>query len=277
VRKVPVLAESFREHFSAKGDRRLHVVEELPQDIDLSWLLRKPRRDVVVDERSLGIFSRVAIRAADIVLAAAALLVLSPLLALIALAIRLESPGPVIYRQVRTGINRRRGDRRQDERRVFLDRRRGDRRQQEAPGRPFVIYKFRSMVIDAECQGVQTTQPGDARITRVGRLLRRARLDEIPQFVNVIKGDMSIVGPRPERPEIIEYLEEHIPGYARRLGLRPGITGLAQVCNGYDTDLRHMRRKVALDRHFIQVCSLGNYFKILLRTVRVVIRGEGAI
>jgi lipopolysaccharide/colanic/teichoic acid biosynthesis glycosyltransferase len=133
------------------------------------------------------------------------------------------------------------------------------------------------MVQDAEKQGIQLTQANDRRITAIGRILRRTRLDEIPQFINVLKGDMSLVGPRPERPEIIAYLEEHIPGYSRRLGLRPGITGLAQVCNGYDTDLQHMRRKVALDRHYIQVCSPGNYFKILLRTVRVVVRGEGAL
>ena len=306
--KKEKLAKDFLESFGAPAAPRLST--QLDPDVDptLEWLSRYERRHAIRNERSLDVFNRIAIRLFDIVVAALALVLLSPIMLLTALAIRIESPGPVIYRQRRTGLNlrsndrrlsgnirrisaligedRRNGsrggddfrgsDRRGDDRRAS-DRRGSDRRLAGEPGKPFMIYKLRSMVCDAEKDGIRLATKGDARITRVGRFIRRTRLDEIPQFLNVLMGEMSIVGPRPERPEIVNYLEEQIPGYRERLGVRPGITGLAQIRNGYDTDLAHIRRKITLDKYYIQKCSLWNDIKILLRTVKVVIKGEGAM
>jgi len=139
------------------------------------------------------------------------------------------------------------------------------------------MYKFRTMRTDAEKNGAQFAVKGDARVTSIGWFLRRTRLDELPQLWNILKGDMSFVGPRPERPEFIESLSNEIPGYLYRLGLKPGLTGLAQVVNGYDNNIESFRRKVAFDLLYLQNCSLLNDLKIILRTASVVITGKGAL
>ena len=144
-------------------------------------------------------------------------------------------------------------------------------------GCPFTIYKFRTMRTDAEKNGAKFATQGDARVTPIGRFLRRTRIDELPQLWNVLRGDMSLVGPRPERPEFMKELSTHIPGYVDRLGLKPGLTGIAQVVNGYDNELEGFRRKVAYDLLYLQNCCLVNDLKILARTFRVVITGEGAL
>ncbi len=247
------------------------------------WLtllkLERPRRDI----RCLSRRTRVLKRTMDVVGAALLLVLLSPLMLLIAVLIKLTSPGPVIYKQVRVGLNLRRN--RKDRRHKQLgppggtERRRNpnDRRRQFAYGRPFVLYKFRTMTVDAEKDGAQFATENDPRVTPLGRFLRRTRLDELPQLWNVLKGDMSLVGPRPERPEFVEMLSKHIPNYLDRLGLKPGITGLAQVINGYDNNLASFRRKVALDLLYLQNCCLWNDLKILIRTIGVVLTGKGAI
>jgi lipopolysaccharide/colanic/teichoic acid biosynthesis glycosyltransferase len=264
----------FRNH----GLPQLVSAKHPESDASLSWISRHANRAAIRNELSLPLATRRAIRAFDMTFASLAILALSPVFLVVALAIKLESRGPVFYKQVRTGRNLRSGNRRSfGNIKMMSDRRRGDRRFASSPGRPFLIYKFRSMICDAERNGIQLAKKDDRRITRVGRFIRRTRIDEIPQFINVLKGDMSVVGPRPERPEIISYLEEQIPGYVDRLGVRPGITGLAQIRNGYDTDLEHIRRKIALDKYYIQKCSLVNDIKIILRTFRVVIKGEGAM
>lgn len=276
--KKTVLADDFLESFRSKGHLQLSTVMDPEGDPTLAWLSRHERRGPIPNERYLSASTRRAIRSFDILVSAIALILLSPLFLALAILIKLESPGPVIYRQQRTGLNLRTNDRRRNSNiRVLEERRRSDRRRAPVPGRPFQIYKFRSMVTDAEKNGIQLAKKNDARITRLGRLMRRTRIDELPQFWNVLKGDMSIVGPRPERPEIIAYLAEQIPGYTERLGVKPGITGLAQIRNGYDTDLEHIRRKITLDRYYIQKCSLNNDLKIIARTLRVVVRGEGAM
>ncbi len=276
--KKTVFANDFLESFRNEGPPKLKTVIDPGADPSLQWLKRHEERGLIANERFLGSFTRRAIRLFDIVFSAIALILLSPLFLLLAIIIRIESPGPVIYKQVRTGLNLRTGSRRlSDNISVMSERRGSDRRHGGAPGRPFEIYKFRSMVSDAEKNGIQLAKKNDARITRLGKLMRRTRLDELPQFWNVLMGHMSIVGPRPERPEIIAYLEEQIPGYKERLGVKPGITGLAQIRNGYDTDLEHIRRKITLDRYYIQKCSLTNDLKIILRTIRVVVKGEGAM
>lgn len=148
----------------------------------------------------------------------------------------------------------------------------GERRTQNQFGKPFEVFKFRTMVYDAEkrCGPVWATV-NDPRVTRLGRLLRKTRLDEIPQLINVIRGEMLIVGPRPERPFFIEKLSREIDGYTRRLDVLPGITGLAQVENGYDGSIDDVRSKVRYDLEYIRRSSLRSDLKIMLRTVGVVL------
>ncbi len=200
----------------------------------------------------------VAKRALDIVLALTALLLTAPLWPLLVLAIRLDSPGPAMFRQLRVG-------------RVRPDR-----------TELFVMLKFRSMRVDAEAQtGAAWATKADPRITRVGIVLRKIRLDEIPQLLNVLRGEMSIVGPRPERPGFYGRLTTAIPAFAERTaGLRPGITGLAQVRQGYDSSIEDVRRKVALDRAY--ALRLGSVLDalhadltIIARTFTVVLTGRG--
>jgi lipopolysaccharide/colanic/teichoic acid biosynthesis glycosyltransferase len=133
------------------------------------------------------------------------------------------------------------------------------------------------MKTDAEKHGAQFATKGDPRVTSIGRFLRKTRLDELPQLWNVLKGEMTLVGPRPERPEFMQELSDEIPNYLDRLGLKPGLTGPAQVINGYDNNIESFRRKVALDLLYLQNCCLWNDIKILIRTVRVVLTGSGAL
>ncbi|MHB8078260.1 MAG: sugar transferase [Candidatus Krumholzibacteriia bacterium] len=207
-------------------------------------------------------------RTVDVIAALMALACFLALLPIIALAIRLDSRGPIFYSQTRIGINRRR-------RRVaaFGE---VDRRKVVQPGRPFRIHKLRTMRVDAEQNGPQWAARDDNRITRVGRFLRQTRLDEVPQFINVLRGEMSLIGPRPERLCFIHKLEKEVPNYRDRLLVLPGITGLAQVINGYDDSTESVRRKVELDRQYIRNLSLWTDVRIIARTVRVVLTGEGA-
>ncbi len=133
------------------------------------------------------------------------------------------------------------------------------------------------MRIDAEKNGAQFAQKNDSRITPIGRFLRKTRLDELPQLWNVLKGEMTLVGPRPERPEFLEKLSEQVPNYLQRLGLQPGLTGVAQIVNGYDNEIESFRRKVAFDLLYLQNCCLWNDIKILFRTIRTVLTGSGAL
>jgi lipopolysaccharide/colanic/teichoic acid biosynthesis glycosyltransferase len=204
------------------------------------------------------------------------IVLLFPILLLIALAIKLDSPGPAIYRQQRVGVNRRRGQRRNGADNMLGCRRKTDRRKENLFGRPFTVFKFRTMVVDAEkrCGPVWATK-NDPRVTRVGRFLRRTRLDELPQLFNVVRGDMSLVGPRPERVFFIEKLSRQVDGYTRRLDVLPGITGLAQVERGYDSTVDDVRTKVHYDLEYIKETSLISDIKILFRTVGVVFGARG--
>jgi len=247
------------------------------------WLTRlklgRPRRDI----RNLSEGARFLKRATDIVVSASMLLVLFPVMLMVALAVRLTSPGPIIFAQTRVGLNyrKKRPDRRKstgsESESVEEERRGGSRRNDGGFGRPFVLYKFRTMRIDAEKFGAQFAQKNDPRVTSIGRFLRKSRLDELPQLWNVLKGDMSLVGPRPERPEFIERLTAEVPGYLHRLGLKPGLTGIAQVVNGYDNNIESFKRKVALDLLYLQNCCFWNDIKILFRTIGVVLTGKGAL
>jgi lipopolysaccharide/colanic/teichoic acid biosynthesis glycosyltransferase len=152
-----------------------------------------------------------------------------------------------------------------------------DRRTEFSYGRHFTLYKFRTMRTDAERNGAQFAVKNDKRVTLVGRFLRVTRLDELPQLWNVLKGEMTLVGPRPERPEFVKELSREIPIYLQRLGLKPGLTGVAQVVNGYENDLESFRRKVAFDLLYLRNCCFWNDLKIILRTVGVVLTGKGAL
>ncbi len=224
-----------------------------------------------------GLMRRTFKRTIDILGASVGIILTAPLMALVALAVKLDSRGPALYSQTRVGINRRRGGRRLAAMSATADRRARDRRREDLHGRPFSILKFRTMVVDAEKNSgpVWATQ-NDPRITRIGRFLRKTRLDEIPQFLSVLKGDMSLVGPRPERPKFVADLSTKVDNYTRRLDVKPGITGLAQVENGYDSSLASVNRKVQYDLQYIRSWSVLSDLRILAKTVVVVITGKGA-
>lgn len=271
-----------------RPDEFADLYDQYVGDCDLpstEWLtrlrLQLPRRNT----RCLGETTRLLKRATDVVVAGTMLVLLAPVMLLVAIAVRLTSRGPVIFQQTRVGLNLRskKRDRRLQSVDVetlgVTDRRdpNRDRRRDGGYGKPFTLYKFRTMKIDAEKNGAQFAVKGDPRVTSIGRFLRKTRLDELPQLWNVLRGEMSLVGPRPERPEFIETLSAEIPNYINRLGLKPGLTGLAQVINGYDNNIESFKRKVNLDLLYLQNCCFRNDLKILFRTIRVVLTGSGAL
>jgi lipopolysaccharide/colanic/teichoic acid biosynthesis glycosyltransferase len=215
----------------------------------------------------------------DIVGSLTLLLVLLPLLAGIAVAVKLTSRGPVFYLQTRVGMNRRtsRDQRRAPSSVSTPERRRGDRRVIASAGKLFRICKFRSMVDGAEnAVGATWAVPDDPRITPVGRILRKTRLDELPQLVNVLRGEMSFIGPRPERPFFVEKFCLSMPTYTGRLVTPPGITGLAQVEHKYDTSYEDVRLKLEYDLRYLQNRSVRMDLLIFLKTIKVMLSGSGA-
>ena len=187
-------------------------------------------------------------RLIDIITALLVLVPLSPVWFVVAVAIKIDSRGPIFYRQERVGFNARR----------------------------FIAYKFRSMVKDAESMtGPVWASHDDPRITRMGRFLRRFRFDEVPQFMNVLKGDMSVVGPRPERPYFVQKLMDEFPFYYRRYKMRPGITGWAQIKHSYDSSLDDVRQKLKYDFSYIENYSLSLDFVVMIRTIGVMLLGRG--
>lgn len=173
----------------------------------------------------------------DVVLGIILTVLLSPVMLILAVCIKLDSKGPIFYRQERI----------------------------TQYGRPYRIFKFRTMVADADKQGPLVTRGGDSRITNIGRKLRKCRLDEIPQLFNVLKGDMSLVGPRPERPQFVEKFREEIPRYMIKHQVRPGMTGWAQI-NGYRGNTS-IRKRIEYDLYYIENWTLGFDIKILFLTI----------
>lgn len=184
-------------------------------------------------------------RAMDITVALIAGVVLLIPMVIIGILIKLDSNGPVLYRQERLGKN----------------------------GKPFMLYKFRSMVLDAEADGPQWAKVNDDRCTKIGYFLRQSRLDELPQLINILKGEMSLVGPRPERPYFYEKFEAYIPGFSKRLLVTPGLTGWAQVNGGYNLG---PEEKIVYDMEYIRKRSLWMDLKCILLTFGVLFSHDGA-
>ena len=207
-----------------------------------------------------------ATRFVNMALALLALLALVPVFVLVAVLIKLSSRGPVFYCQERVGLDRRRPGREAQ----------NHRRGRDLGGRPFTIVKFRTMQVDAEQHsGAVWAQPADPRVTAVGRVLRQYRLDELPQLWNVLRGEMNIVGPRPERPAIFAELRGQIAEYPLRQRAKPGITGLAQINHHYDRSLDDVRTKVRYDLEYIRRQSLREDLRIMLKTIPVILLRRG--
>lgn len=223
------------------------------------------------------IMRRAIKRIIDILSAITGLILTLPIWLILPVLIKLDSPGPVFYCQVRVGVNRRRQARRYHQRADSTERRSRDRRRENIFGRPFKVIKFRTMVQDAEKgSGPVWASKNDPRVTRLGMFLRKTRIDEIPQFINILLGDMSLVGPRPERPVFVRDLSQKVDNYTRRLDVKPGLTGLAQVENGYDSSVASVIEKVGFDLQYIRNWSLLADLRIILKTVLVVVTGRGA-
>ncbi len=201
-------------------------------------------------EGTFGYLNSGGKRTFDLLLALLLLIASAPLLLCAMLALWASSLGrkPVIYRQTRIGLN----------------------------GSSFSLLKLRTMDTDAESRGIAMTLSDDPRVTRLGRLLRLSRIDELPQLVNVLRGDMSLIGPRPERPEYVGHFDREIEGYGLRHRVKPGITGLAQVSYGYGEGLDGAAVKLYYDLRYIRGVSLAQDLAILLKTLPVVLTGKGA-
>ncbi len=231
--------------------------------INAEWHMSSMEADIFEEESPYHRKKRVL----DVVIATLALIVLLPVFLLVAIAVRFDSRGPVFYEQERVGLDRRRGR--------GATPIRGDRRKNHGYGKPFTIYKFRSMVSDAEKHsGPVWAKKRDPRATRVGAFLRLSHLDEIPQLMNVLRGEMSMVGPRPERPQLFGDLVAQIPEYALRCRTLPGITGVAQIKNGYDDSLQSAARKVQYDLYYIRKGTAMLDLKIMMATALVLARGK---
>jgi sugar transferase (PEP-CTERM system associated) len=234
LRGVPVFSDlSFQEH---------HLGRIELDAIDANWLL-------FADGFQNGVLSRGCKRVFDVAVGLTLTIVTLPLMLIAAAAIKLDSRGPVLYRQERTGLH----------------------------GEPFTLFKFRSMAMDAEASGKpQWAQKLDPRITRIGAFIRASRIDELPQLLNVLRGEMSMTGPRPERPMFVHELAAVIPFYNHRCYVKPGLTGWAQVHYPYGASVEDAREKLAYDLYYVKNRGMLLDTVILLATVRVILFGEGA-
>lgn len=229
------------------------------------------RRGKIESETPKGLSERMC-RVISIAAAIGGILVALPLMLAIALAVKLSSPGPVLYTQPRVGINLRRAE----DRRAAEGRAGPGRRKSDHGGRIFTIYKFRTMRVQSDQPQVWASSD-DPRITWIGGILRKSRLDELPQLFNVLRGDMNVVGPRPEQPEIFRKLRSSVGSYADRQRVLPGITGWAQINHAYDQCVEDVSKKVAFDLEYISKRSPVRDLAIMAKTVPVMVGRKGAV
>lgn len=228
---------------------------------------QRAREDAMAAEERASVHPEWIHRSLNVTVAVIGMIIMAPFVALIALVIKLSSPGPIVYTQTRVGLDRRalRGDRHQT------------RREEDLGGRVFTIYKFRSMRVDAEVPGEAVwASKDDPRITAIGALMRKTRLDELPQLWNVLRGEMNVVGPRPERPSIFLSLRTQVDNYHLRQRVKPGITGWAQINLAYDSSVEDVKNKVALDLEYITNRSIWLDIRIMASTLPVMIGRKGA-
>ncbi|MED3931012.1 exopolysaccharide biosynthesis polyprenyl glycosylphosphotransferase [Priestia megaterium] len=211
----------------------------------MNQVVSKTTSDSDVLKKEFPLFYSLCKRMVDIVISFVALVVLLPVILLFALIVMIETPGSPFFLQERLGQS----------------------------GRPFTIMKLRSMYSDAEKNGAQWAVKNDSRVTKVGKLIRQTRIDELPQLWNVLKGDMSIVGPRPERAVFIEEFQKTVPAFSQRLAVKPGLTGWAQINGGYELT---PAEKLELDLYYIQHTNIRFDMKIMIKTLRVIVTGDGS-
>ncbi|MDA1779226.1 MULTISPECIES: exopolysaccharide biosynthesis polyprenyl glycosylphosphotransferase [unclassified Bacillus cereus group] len=208
---------------------------------DVTWELKKER---LYNRETRTIYGFIK-RCLEIIFSLLLLILTSPLILCIGILVKMESPGPIFYKQERIGTG----------------------------NKPFMILKIRSMRNDAEKKGPQWANQNDPRVTKIGAFIRKTRIDELPQLINVLKGDMAIIGPRPERKIFIDQFEKEIPDFQMRILVKPGLTGWAQINGGYDIT---PREKFELDMYYIENESLKLDVLIFIKTIKVVFTGNGA-
>lgn len=236
-------------HCRLKGvkiDDGVAFSESLAGKLSISDL--HPSSIIFSDGFKSSVFSKGIKRGMDVLASLIGLILLFPVSLIVAIAIKLDSKGPIIYRQERVGED----------------------------GKIFCVNKFRSMRNNAEENGPEWAKVNDERVTRVGRIMRKMRFDEIPQIINVLKGEMSFVGPRPERPLFVEQLKKEIPYYAQRHVVKPGITGWAQICYSYGASEEDALEKLKYDLYYIKHLSLFLELAIMFETAKIVLLGKGA-
>lgn len=211
----------------------------------MNQIVSKKTGDSDVLKKEFPLFYLLCKRVCDIAISLMALVVLLPVILLFALIVMIETPGSPFFLQERLGQS----------------------------GRAFTIMKLRSMYSDAEKNGAQWAVKNDSRVTKVGKLIRQTRIDELPQLWNVLKGDMSIVGPRPERAVFIEEFQKTLPAFSQRLAVKPGLTGWAQINGGYELT---PAEKLELDLYYIQHTNIRFDVKIMIKTLRVIVTGDGS-
>lgn len=211
----------------------------------MNQIVSKTTGDSDVLKKEFPLFYSLCKRMVDVVVSFVALVVLLPVILLFALIVMIETPGSPFFLQERLGQS----------------------------GRAFTIMKLRSMYSDAEKNGAQWAVKNDSRVTRVGKLIRQTRIDELPQLWNVLKGDMSIVGPRPERAVFVEEFQKTLPSFSQRLTVKPGLTGWAQINGGYELT---PAEKLELDLYYIQHTNIRFDVKIMVKTLRVIVTGDGS-
>ena len=240
----------------SRGSSGSNVLQFHPQTFEGAF------HEEYVSSSSIPAGSDQATRLLNTAVAAIGLIIAAPVMILIAVLVKVTSRGPIFYEQIRIGLDRRWN------RTPTHD----DIRIQDLGGRPFTMHKFRTMVTTAESDRREVwAKPGDERVTLLGRYLRATRLDELPQLLNVLAGDMNVVGPRPERPSIFAELRKSIPDYHLRQRVMPGITGWAQINQSYDTCVDDVRRKVEFDLEYLRTRSVARDLSIMARTLPVMV------